>query len=87
MSPQPSITPPLPDITRPPCPGCPDPDNARRIDMPCPGPDKIEDPFRDALDEIDAQNLRSLAKALGAPACADMTFCPRTRGSRIAHPQ
>lgn len=83
MPTKPSTSPPLPEITRPPCPGCPDPDNARRVDMPCIGPSKIEDPFSD---EVDQQNLQSLAKALGAPACSDIAYCPRTYGNRISKP-
>lgn len=69
-------TPVRPDELRPPCPGCPDPDNAGRVDKPCPGPEIIKDPSEEAA-------LVDLCQALGAPACADMIFCPRTGGSRI----
>ncbi|MDQ5885884.1 MAG: hypothetical protein QG628_281 [Patescibacteria group bacterium] len=83
MSPHPSITPPLPEIIQPPCPTCPDPDSARRINTPCTGPEVFEDPFSADLDEVDTQNLRALAQAIGSPACGDFVFCPRAHGRKI----
>jgi hypothetical protein len=74
-------TPVRPTEIQPPCPGCPDPDNAKRTDRPCPGPDRIEDPGSVLTSEI---TLQQLTHALGAPACADILVCPRTGGSRIA---
>lgn len=80
--PTPTKTPTRPEIERPPCPGCPDPDNARRVDAPCPGPDRIKDPFPD--DQANKSELDQLSRALGAPACADLIFCPRTRGYTLS---
>lgn len=81
--PTPTKTPARPEIERPPCPGCPDPDNARRVDAPCTGPDTIEDPL-----SVDYEKaLKEVYKSIGAPACADIVVCPRTHGSRIAPPK
>lgn len=68
--------PPIPSKIEPPCPGCPDPDNAGGVDMPCQGPSTIEDPGR-GLTEVPV-----FIRSIGAPACADIIYCPRTRGSR-----
>ncbi len=67
--------PPKPSTIEPPCPGCPDPDNASRIDRPCQGPRIIEDP------ENSISETTVFIRSIGAPVCADIVVCPRTKGS------
>lgn len=64
----------LPTEIVPPCPGCPDPHNARRIDLPCSGPQRIQE-----QGEFD-----NVCLIIGQPVvAADIIYCPRTRGSRV----
>lgn len=65
--------PPRPSTIEPPCPGCPDPDNAGRKDSPCEGPRIIEDPES-------AYETPVFIRSLGAPVCANIVVCPRTNG-------
>ena len=68
-------TEPAPVRINPPCPGCPDPENAEMVDMPCSGPEEISG----EVTEISESQCR----ALGGPACDKIIYCPRTRGHRI----
>ncbi len=65
---------PYPSTIEPPCPGCPDPDNAGRIDSPCEGPGIIEDPQSNIFE------TPGLIRSIGAPVCGDIVYCPRTKG-------
>ena len=68
-----------PIILRPPCPGCPDPENARTIAMECSGPAELPDPFDRS------SNAEAVAQFAGEAVCeaAGLVYCPRTKGNRV----
>lgn len=69
------------EILDPVCPGCPDPDNAARVEAPCSGPSSLEDPSAD-IGEANP-DLARLAPCIGSPICQNLVYCPRTGATKL----
>ena len=69
-----------PTEIRPPCPGCPDPDNASRVDSPCPGPERIPD-LINSIPTPEVSVTEVTIRSIASPILNDIIYCPRTQNS------